>query len=56
MEDDKNSFLGKPIDIWALGVTLYCLTFGKCPFMAETEFELFELISTKRYGWALQSY
>ncbi|PKC61449.1 kinase-like protein [Rhizophagus irregularis] len=31
----------KAIDIWALGVTLYCFVFGQCPFIADTEFELF---------------
>ncbi|KAI8912413.1 kinase-like domain-containing protein [Gorgonomyces haynaldii] len=36
---------GAPIDIWAMGVTLYCLVFGCVPFMAETEFELFQMIS-----------
>ncbi|KAI0243834.1 hypothetical protein L0F63_007091 [Massospora cicadina] len=32
------------IDVWALGVTLFCLAFGRPPFVAESEFELFEMI------------
>ena len=32
------------IDIWALGVTLYCLLFGKVPFNADTEYDLFQVI------------
>lgn len=32
------------IDIWAFGVTLYCLLFGKVPFIAVSEFDLFNVI------------
>lgn len=33
------------IDIWAYGVTLYCLLFGRVPFTADSEYELFEVIA-----------
>ncbi|KAI8844003.1 kinase-like domain-containing protein [Chytriomyces cf. hyalinus JEL632] len=36
--------IGAAIDVWALGVTLFCLVFGRVPFVAETEFELFHVI------------
>lgn len=32
------------IDIWAFGVTLYCMLFGKVPFIAESELQLFDVI------------
>ncbi|KAF9343612.1 hypothetical protein BGX26_005461 [Mortierella sp. AD094] len=38
----------KAIDIWALGVTLYCFIYGRCPFIAETEFELFNIIPRRQ--------
>lgn len=39
----------KAIDVWALGVTLYCLLFGHPPFMAETEYALFGVIPYDDY-------
>ncbi|KAF3934773.1 hypothetical protein ABW20_dc0108478 [Dactylellina cionopaga] len=35
------------IDVWALGVTLYCLVFARCPFMANGEYELYNVIETQ---------
>ncbi|KAF3222918.1 hypothetical protein TWF106_005346 [Orbilia oligospora] len=35
------------IDVWALGVTLYCLIFARCPFMASGEYELYNIIETQ---------
>ncbi|GJJ08356.1 hypothetical protein Clacol_002570 [Clathrus columnatus] len=34
----------KQIDIWALGVTLYCLLFGKPPWQGHTEYQMFRAI------------
>lgn len=43
----KSPRISKAIDVWALGVTLYCFIFGTCPFIAATEFELFDAIPTQ---------
>lgn len=40
----KGSSISFMIDIWALGVTLYCLIFGMLPFISSYELELFEKI------------
>lgn len=40
----KGSSVSFMIDIWALGVTLYCLLFGMLPFISDYELELFEKI------------
>lgn len=32
LKDDHHNFQGKALDIWAMGITLYCFTYGKVPF------------------------
>ncbi|CAM0136147.1 unnamed protein product [Umbelopsis sp. WA50703] len=51
--DETISRITKAIDVWALGVTLYCLVFGKCPFEAETEYELFKIIPRQELEFPL---
>lgn len=37
------------IDVWALGVTLYCLLFGTTPFDAPNEYLLMQVIPNEKY-------
>jgi hypothetical protein len=41
---DMESFSGKAADIWALGVTLYCMIFNELPYWDETEFGILQKI------------
>ncbi|GAA6011271.1 hypothetical protein JCM10207_008283 [Rhodosporidiobolus poonsookiae] len=36
--------IGREIDVWALGITLYCLLFGDTPYTAPTEWALYNVI------------
>lgn len=41
---ETTSFKGKSVDIWALGITLYCLLHGHCPFQDHNIITLYEKI------------
>lgn len=38
------------IDVWALGVTLYCFLFGKVPFDSTSEFHLLQIIPVEDFS------
>ncbi|XP_051717582.1 calcium/calmodulin-dependent protein kinase kinase 1b [Ctenopharyngodon idella] len=46
LTDQDLRFSGKALDIWAMGVTLYCFVFGKCPFHDEYILGLHDKIRT----------
>ena len=46
----KKHAITKAIDVWALGVTLYCLLFGDIPFDAQNQFELIHMIPRDEYA------
>lgn len=50
-EDAEFVFEGPPLDIWALGVTLYCIVYLKLPFFSESGdyFELLDKISEAQF-------
>uniref|UniRef100_A0A8C9VFF8 Calcium/calmodulin-dependent protein kinase kinase 1, alpha b n=1 Tax=Scleropages formosus TaxID=113540 RepID=A0A8C9VFF8_SCLFO len=47
LTDELQSFSGKALDVWAMGVTLYCFVFGKCPFTDEYILALHRRIRTQ---------
>ncbi|XP_030078471.1 calcium/calmodulin-dependent protein kinase kinase 1 [Microcaecilia unicolor] len=47
LSDTGQRFSGKAIDVWAMGVTLYCFVFGKCPFIDPYILVLHNMIKTK---------
>uniref|UniRef100_A0A671NLQ2 Protein kinase domain-containing protein n=1 Tax=Sinocyclocheilus anshuiensis TaxID=1608454 RepID=A0A671NLQ2_9TELE len=47
LSETRKNFSGKALDVWAVGVTLYCFIFGVCPFMDERILSLHQKIKTQ---------
>uniref|UniRef100_A0A8D0GP23 Calcium/calmodulin dependent protein kinase kinase 1 n=1 Tax=Sphenodon punctatus TaxID=8508 RepID=A0A8D0GP23_SPHPU len=47
ISDTGKSFSGKALDVWAVGITLYCFVYGKCPFIDEYILALHNKIKNK---------
>lgn len=46
---------GKAADIWSMGVTLFCLKYGRIPFERAGIFELYEAIKTDQPDWSAET-
>ncbi|XP_005403192.1 PREDICTED: calcium/calmodulin-dependent protein kinase kinase 2 isoform X5 [Chinchilla lanigera] len=47
LSETRKIFSGKALDVWAMGVTLYCFVFGQCPFMDERIMSLHSKIKSQ---------
>lgn len=45
--DREQPKVSEQIDVWSLGVTLYCLIYARIPFLAEDEFQMFRKIANE---------
>ena len=45
-DPEVDSYSGKPVDVWALGVSLYCMAFNRLPYLGNTAYFVMENIRT----------
>lgn len=45
----SSTFRGKPLDMWASGITLYNMAFGELPFFSKDQMKLKDLILNQEY-------
>lgn len=43
--DTEQPKVTEQIDVWSLGITLYCIIFARIPFLADDEYQLFRAIA-----------
>lgn len=46
-DNDSNYYITFAVDVWALGVTAFCILFGRLPFTSKYDLKLFEKIVNK---------
>ncbi|XP_072351232.1 calcium/calmodulin-dependent protein kinase kinase 2-like isoform X2 [Scyliorhinus torazame] len=47
ISETRKNFHGKALDVWAMGVTLYCFVLGHCPFMDDQILSLHKKIKNQ---------
>jgi SNF1-activating kinase 1 len=47
LDQEQQPKVSEQIDVWSLGVTLYCLIYARIPFLGVDEFQMFRKIATE---------
>ena len=52
----KRDYCGKQSDVWALGIMLFSLLYGRCPFRGENEKDLYRKIAKGVFAFPDETY